>query len=505
MKNDVEKASASNMEEDKASVSDIDEDTNKASASNIEEDEASASDIDEDTNKASASNMKMVWDWDGGYYDIDNVEWELRNIWLELEGLKELPPQKDRADECCIYRVPNSLRVTNPEAYTPQLISIGPFHHNDERLEAMETLKRKYQGEFLKRNNMDEKKFMDFLRRIQKEEESIRLCYSGSFRIRTERFVKMIVLDAVFIIGFLKDSYYDAFPQNLDTRMISCIGEDLMLLENQLPFSVIDSIYSEFYYPRPDEPNIPFIDLATRHFENYPFAREPESTPPTDVRHLESTPPTDVRHLESTPPRHFTDLLMKLMLKGAALGRDNCSKPIKLKYSAVTLRKAGVKFQVTEDKCLFNVHFENGVLKIPLLEVDDSLERFVRNVMAWEQCYKPSEAYISNYFKFMDYLIDRAEDVALLAEKGIIKNWLGDDAAVSKLMNNLSQRCEKTSYYSDICRTLNDYYENPWNRRRATLKLVYFSHLWRGTATVAAAFLLILTLIQTITSLKSSF
>ncbi|XP_034892621.1 UPF0481 protein At3g47200-like [Populus alba] len=291
----------------------------------------------------------------------------------------------------------------------------------------------------------------------------------------------MIVLDAVFIIEFLKDSYDDAFPQTVDTRMISCIGEDLMLPENQLPFSVIDSIYSEFYHPRQ---NITFLDLATRHFGKYPFAQGPESTPPTDVR-------------------HFTDLLMKLMLNGA-LKRENRSKPIKLKYSAVTLRKGGVKFQVSEDKCLLNVHFENGVLKIPLLEVDDSFERFVRNVTAWEQLYKPGEAYISNYFKFMDHLIDRAEDVALLAEEGIIKNWLGDDAAVSKLMNNLSQRSEKT-YYSDICQTLNAYYENPWNRRKATLKLVYFSNLWRGTGTVAAAFLLILTLIQTITSLKSSF
>jgi len=149
MKNDVEKASASNIEEDKASASDIDEDTNKASAS----------DIDEDTNKASASNIKMAWDLDEGYYEIDNKEWELRNIWLDLEGLKELPPQKDRADECCIYRVPNSLRDRNPEAYTPQLISIGPFHHNDERIETMETLKRRYQGEFLKRNDMDERIF----------------------------------------------------------------------------------------------------------------------------------------------------------------------------------------------------------------------------------------------------------------------------------------------------------------------------------------------------------
>ncbi|XP_073266571.1 UPF0481 protein At3g47200-like isoform X2 [Populus alba] len=449
-----------------ASDSNMKNDVESASASTIEEDRASASDIDDDTNYG----IEMIW----------SPDW--RVTWGYLKGLiKEVPTQKDRAGECCIYRVPNSLRDRNPEAFSPQLISIGPFHCDHERGQSMKHI---YLREFLKRNAMDDKLFTNFLRRIQKKEKSIRLCYSASFFTYTQEFVEMIVLDAVFIIEFLKDSYDDAFPQTVDTRMISCIGEDLMLPENQLPFSVIDSIYSEFYQ---DEQNITFLNLATRHFGKYPFAQGPESTPPTDAR-------------------HFTDLLMKLMLKGA-LKRDNCSKPpIKLKYSAVTLRKGGVKFQVSKDKCLFNVHFKNGVLKIPLLEVDDSLERFVRNVMAWEYCSKPSEAHmISNYFKFMDHLIDRAEDVALLAEEGIIKNWLGDDAAVSKLINNLSQRSEKTCYYSDICQTLNDYYEDPWNRRRATLELVYFSNLWRGTATVAAAFLLILTLIQTITSLKSSF
>ncbi|KAG5242163.1 UPF0481 protein [Salix suchowensis] len=430
---------------------------------------------DEVTKKA---NMEMFW-----YLTGEN--WEIQYLGLYLEGLKESPPPKDRADECCIYRVPNSLRDSNPEAYTPQLISIGPFHHYSGRLG---TLRERYEGEFIKRNEMDAKKILDFLRRIQKEEESVRRCYSDqSFNIYKESFVRMIVQDAVFIIEFLKESCAaHHFPKNIDTRMRFCIEEDLMLLENQLPFSILDLIYSEFYHHSQDENETPLLDLATRHFGKYPLAQGPESIRTTDT------------------VQHFTDLLLKSMLKGA-LERENRRDPIKLKYNAAMLRKAGVKFQKTEDKCLFNVHFENGVLKIPILKVDDSLERVVRNVMAWEQCSKPDEAYISNYFKFMDHLIDRAEDVALLAEEGIIMNWLGNDAAVSELMNNLSQRSETASYYSDICQTMNDFYENPWNHRKATLKLVYFSNLWRGTGTLAAALLLIFTLIQTITSLKSAF
>ena len=36
--------------------------------------------------------------------------------------------------ECFIYKVPPALRKVNHDAYTPMLISIGPFHHKDEKL-----------------------------------------------------------------------------------------------------------------------------------------------------------------------------------------------------------------------------------------------------------------------------------------------------------------------------------------------------------------------------------
>ncbi|KAJ6366553.1 hypothetical protein OIU77_003024, partial [Salix suchowensis] len=170
-----------------------------ATAPNMNNDDeiASASNIDEDIKK---SYEKMGWDYRYRFkFEFEEYEF--------LKRLKESPPLEDRAAECCIYRVPNSLRVSNPEAYTPQVISIGPFHHRShERLKAMDTLKERYQGEFLKRNKMDGNKIIDFLSRIWKEEESVRRCYSESFSILSQSFVMMIVLDAVFIIEFLKES-----------------------------------------------------------------------------------------------------------------------------------------------------------------------------------------------------------------------------------------------------------------------------------------------------------
>jgi hypothetical protein len=336
---------------------------------------------------------------------------------------------------------------------------------------------------------MDKKKIIDILMSIENQEERLRHCYSEKFNlIKSRDFVKMILLDAVFIIQFLLESKdHDNDPKNFEPRMTFDIREDLMLLENQLPFFIIQEIYDQVNPPSQDGTTIPFLDLAKCHFGKHKFSQGAETSPSVKGS------------------RHFTDLLRNLMLNGA-IQRSYIFYPIKLKYSAVMLRKAGVKFQVTQDKCLVNITFDKGVLKIPQLEVDHSFERLVRNIMALEQCCNPREAYVCSYIKFMDHLIDSAEDVGLLVRKGIILHGLGDDAAVSNMINHFCKNIgDNYTCFGDISRNISRHYENRFNHTKATLKLIYFPNIWRGTATVAAAILLILTFIQTIASVKWAF
>jgi hypothetical protein len=408
---------------------------------------------------------------------------------LATEVIQGAQTASKRLSECWIYRVPKPLRNVNWKAYSPQLISIGPLHRENKRLEAMEKEKLKYFRTFTEREGMDEQKIINILIGIKNQAVRLRHCYSEKFKsIKSPDFVEMILLDAFFIIQFLLGSYDNGNGhRNFEPTTKFHIREDLMLLENQLPLFIIQEIYDQVNPPSQDATAIPFLDLATFHFGKYTFSQGVETSPSVNGS------------------RHFTDLLRNLMLNGA-IQRSYSSNPIMLKYSAVMLRKAGVKFQATQDKCLVNIKFEKGVLKIPQLEVDHSFERLVRNIMALEQCCYPSEAYACSYVKFMDHLIDSAEDVGLLAENGIIVNCLGEDAAVSNMINKLCETITDTcTFYDDICRETNAHYENRWNHRKATLKLVYFPNVWRGTATVAAAILLILTLIQTITSIKSVF
>jgi len=87
--------------------------------------------------------------------------------------------------------------------------------------------------------------------------------------------------------------------------------------------------------------------------------------------------------------------------------------------------------------------------------------------------------------------------------KGILNNW-GEKSsvAVAEMVNTLfSGVVESRSYYAGIASRVNAYYENPVNRSRTILGRQYFGNLWRGTATVAAALLLVMTLIQTVASI----
>lgn len=121
--------------------------------------------------------------------------------------------------------------------------------------------------------------------------------------------------------------------------------------------------------------------------------------------------------------------------------------------------------------------------------------------MAWEQCHYSRDTHFCNYIILLDYLIDTEEDIELLVEQGILSNFLGDPQVAAEMINKVTKNIMlKESCFNYIADKLQKHYHNPWNRAKVTLVNVYFSNPWRGTATIAAAVLLLLTLIQTICS-----
>ncbi|XP_044476339.1 UPF0481 protein At3g47200-like [Mangifera indica] len=255
---------------------------------------------------------------------------------------------------------------------------------------------------------------------------------------------------------------------------------DLQLLENQLPFFVLEELYSlAFKTPT-------FRELCHKFL------------------YLSNTLPAEI------VVKHFTDLRRSTLFKNFPRRKDLEQGFISDVPCAVKLRESGVKFKGIAGTSLLDIRFEKRKRLIPWFEVhelqiphlvlaDYGTERLLRNIMALEQCHYPSDTRVCNYVRLMDYLINKEKDVDLLVKKGIIRNRMGDNISVVNLFNRLSLQIHRSkSCYYKTSMELKAHYNNPWNHTKATLKSVYFKNLWRGTATLTAAGISLLTLLQTI-------
>jgi hypothetical protein len=102
-------------------------------------------------------------------------------------------PEMSGINEQCIYKLPPGIRQSNPKAYTPQIISIVPFHNphgsssDNNILHQMEELKLKYLKGFLNRTNLC---VDDFVLKLQELESRIRSCYAGHVIFNSNEFLK---------------------------------------------------------------------------------------------------------------------------------------------------------------------------------------------------------------------------------------------------------------------------------------------------------------------------
>jgi len=269
-----------------------------------------------------------------------------------------------------------------------------------------------------------------------------------------------------------------------DIRLLSTIKQDIRLLENQLPFFVIEELYNFAFASRSNLPS--FTELAIIF-----FAR-------SNCKKISLDPNLKIRH--------FIDLLRTSFLpQSISQRKPERNRGIRLThlYTASQLDEAGVKFKVSSSKCLFDLKFTNGVLEMPSLKLNDNTESLFRNLMALEQCHYPFDSYFTDYILVLDFLIDTTKDVDLLVRNKILVNGLGNSIAVTTFVNNLCREIfilEVNSDYCHLCKDLNTFYEDPRHSWKATLRRDYFSTPWRTASTVAAIILLVLTFTQTVCS-----
>ncbi|CAL2234844.1 unnamed protein product [Prunus armeniaca] len=417
-------------------------------------------------------------------HDIENPPTPLATLMKEeLHGLSTL------FSSCCIYRVPKRLRHVKEKAYTPQIVSIGPLHHGKKSLKSMEEHKKRYLQDFLRRTNIS---MEDLVKKIRDQEARVRRCYAETIEFTVDEFVRIILVDATFVIEILLKNKFHEFQDANDRLfnkpyMLQDVWPDMRLLENQLPLFILEDLFK--LYKIQVSSNNSIITLSHDWFKTL-----------MDIEGTEDS----LQRMCSSKVEHFVDLCRNLYLPVES--RDGGKLETLTTPSITELHTAGVKFKVGSNPNLFDIRFTNGTLNIPKLKISPETELTIRNLVAFEQCHCTHNL-INDYVVMMDRFVNTPRDVELLVKYGIVENSLGDSNDASILINNLANGVTLDAdnfYFAALCEDLNKYCSSTWHKSKANLRQNYFNTPWTTISVAAAVVLLVLTVIQTVCSIISA-
>ncbi|KAE9601114.1 hypothetical protein Lalb_Chr13g0294331 [Lupinus albus] len=179
---------------------------------------------------------------------------ELMDVVNDIKGMLEMAESPITCD-FCIYRVPFDIRLLNQDAYTPKVVSIGPFHHHNPTLQNMERHKLIYFNKFLELGDVN---LESLVIHVEEAEPNFRRSYADTLDLTKEELVKIILVDSCFIIELFWRFYYNEWLEGdvffLKHWLTTKIRLNLLLIENQL-FFALENLFNRAFIS--DSGNIP--------------------------------------------------------------------------------------------------------------------------------------------------------------------------------------------------------------------------------------------------------
>ncbi|KAL6615088.1 hypothetical protein ACP70R_037358 [Stipagrostis hirtigluma subsp. patula] len=403
-----------------------------------------------------------------------------------LSTVRAEVPQR-RTQPVTIFRVPAYLRESNRTAYEPRMVSIGPYYHGATTLRAMEDHKWRYLHDLLSRNPMVSSSML--IQEMRSLEPRARACYSERPLLGSDDFVQMLLLDGCFILEFFK--LHDKTTNGGGPNPLYDVGwgrtliaTDLLLMENQIPFFVVERLYYNIAGVQGSWQLL--VNLLLEYISEVPLNTQPSNT--GKIHHL--------LHLcyECSVPKWRPT---------AAGPKEKPGPRVKVIPSATEMSAAGVTFvRRSSPRDMYDVTFdaEHGVMKIPAVVVDDMKRPLLVNLIAFEQSQGVEEArVVTSYVSLMGMLARTAQDVELLYRHGVVENLLADSKEAARFFSHLGDgsamdydRQVFAGLYDDLQRFCRSW----WPRHRAALSRDYFGSPWSAISFFVAGFVVVLTALQ---------
>ncbi|GMN69395.1 hypothetical protein TIFTF001_038447 [Ficus carica] len=447
-----------------------------------------------------------------------------------------LPREKNYRTE--IQRVPEImlLNVDLTQHFTPREFSIGPIHAGSPNM-LQNRLKLQLAAHFILKSGKTEEFLFDKLKIEIKDDVKTYFKKDVIMQYEEDLLIRMLFLDGCAMLGFIH-GYVNRMLNVFDISdgQAALIQQDLFLLENQIPFTVLDVLMGlgrEWEKENLKDDFLIFIFLVS----NITFPRD-------SLEHLHAY--FDY-HLSSKrkshKPVHILDLLREVFLFDSWFSHIDsmltvvceifcllcCCGPVLISYvmkrsskslclptylsktkqsfrTVQELKAAGIKFKPSDSLTAISFHshfFNTAKLMLPTLVVDDSTERKLFNLVAYEMCLSDShlnrEPWVTSYVKLLDLLVDSEQDVKDLRVADILRHSLSSDIDAAKLINSIGSKCSapRQDAYVGVKKKIEKHYRRKCATWVAQAYHAHFRSPWTVLALFAATTILALTAIQT--------
>ncbi|KAA8517206.1 hypothetical protein F0562_017542 [Nyssa sinensis] len=226
----------------------------------------------EDTKRAEVTVEHQTIEIQGG--EGSSVKWE---EWINAirsgADKQKTTDQHQHRDLPKIPKVPNKLRdkLGFTSYYEPSVVSIGPYHYHksntNSQIGEMGAVKEKAVKLFFNLNK-GERKTSDgqLINNFAKKIKGVGDWYEkDSTRDMDEmEFIKMMFLGGCFIIMFIRCILHSNVEElGMTKGTVKSVQQDILMLENQLPFQVLEVLYTEIGFDKSDLLRI--LRLYIRH------------------------------------------------------------------------------------------------------------------------------------------------------------------------------------------------------------------------------------------------
>ncbi|XP_076890075.1 UPF0481 protein At3g47200-like [Bidens hawaiensis] len=447
-----------------------------------------------DTNPVS-TNIGLVKEWDGF-----------------IRG-KEVTNRYDR--ERRMERVPPLLKKgekghRNQEYYDPAVVSLGPYHHNQPELAQAE----KYKRITLKEFRIGCGKTIGHLyNKVFEVVKDARKCYDGSTDGYTdEEFARMMLRDACFVLFFIDcisraNNKFLLNNEYLGALGFANVARDIFLLENQIPFVVLEVLldirfsdkgedalnrffnylnYGEVMNRREkvleDKKPLHLLELYRTYFI---------SIPASGLGSTHNSTGSTLRRIWNKEPKHSDDDYNYVKRN------RSFASVMELKAKGIFLKRIDDNESSNED-IKFVSHCCYGELELVRRAVSANTKAIYLNMIAYEMCaHNPNDFRISTYIRIMKSLVIQRDDVKELRNNNILLHSLGRDEEVVKMYDEIEAPAVNLYMFSQLRREIEKHCKSKYKTWAAELINVYFSSPWKTMALLVASAILFTSFLQT--------